>query len=331
MHYGNNNVLNEITSSSLNLPSLKSSEALNQNKNNCNNENEEKIQQQNTKLEKIQKVSKYNAISNNKQIEIWSRTARKLLESTLKKAILNNNLIKFNKLNYPNENVGVILGSASATSMSPNNHNKYQRVTSPPSSSTLKRHTDIKINLSKILDRKAYDFLININGSYIKHNCTNVNKHGVVINTEEDFPSWLVKAMSTLILWENENESISIDEQFPKFEDIYNEILSYFSGLKEPLMSKEMTNLFIEILKLLIEPKESINLPKLLHQEKNYTRGHRKISNSLKKSCSFEFSKLEKCLPDMSEQFSGNFFVQSTSTLTANIENLVNILKGKHI
>ena len=119
--------------------------------------------------------------------------------------------------------------------------------------------------------------------------------------------------------------------EFPKFEDIYNEILSYFSGLKEPLMSKEMTNLFIEILKLLMEPKESINLPKLLHHEKNYTRGSRKSSNSLKKSCSFEFSKLEKCLPDMNDQFSGNFFVQSTSTLTANIENLVNILKGKQI
>ena len=67
MTYVNNNVLNEITSSSLNLRSIKSSENLNLNKNVCSNENEEKIQQ-NTKLEKMQKVSKYNAISNNKQI-----------------------------------------------------------------------------------------------------------------------------------------------------------------------------------------------------------------------------------------------------------------------
>ncbi len=60
---------------------------------------------------------------------------------------------------------------------------KYDRI-SPPSTSTLKRSTDIKLNLSKLLDKKACDTLATISGSNIKHNCTHINKHGVVINTE---------------------------------------------------------------------------------------------------------------------------------------------------
>jgi hypothetical protein len=60
---------------------------------------------------------------------------------------------------------------------------KYDRV-SPPSTSTLKRSTDIKLNLSKLLDKKAYEVLTSVSGSNIKHNCTHINKHGVVINTE---------------------------------------------------------------------------------------------------------------------------------------------------
>jgi hypothetical protein len=63
---------------------------------------------------------------------------------------------------------------------------KYDRV-SPPSTSTLKRSTDIKLNLSKLMDKKAYDVLSNISGSNIKHNCTHINKHGVVINTESNY------------------------------------------------------------------------------------------------------------------------------------------------
>lgn len=287
-------------------------------------------------MEKMQKLTKYSAISNTKQIEIWSRTTRKLLESTLKKAILNNNLIKLNKLNDPTVNTRVNFSSASFVSLSSYNKNENDHRTSPPSSSTLKRHTDIKINLSKLLDRKAYDFLVNVNGAYIKHNCTNINKHGVVINTEEDFPSWLVKAMSTLILWENENESISVDEQFPKFEDVFNEILSYFSNLKESLMSKEITHLFIEILKLLILKSQPVNTTKLKDNQNNYSNENlksiRKKTNNFKKSCSFELSKLEKDLPEYNtNERLGNFFVQSTSTLSNNINNLVNVLKGKLI
>ena len=281
----------------------------------------------------MQKISKYSTVPNIKQIDIWSRTTRKLLESTLKKAILNKHLIKQNKFDDKNSNKEVY-SSTSLISLSTNNNN---HIIHPPCNSTLKRHTDIKINLSKLLDKKAYEFLMNLNGANIKHNCTNVNKHGVVINTEEDFPPWLVKAMSTLILWENENEKISIDEQFPKFEDVFNEILSYFGSLNESLISKEMTHLFIEILKLLVVAPQSVNTSKFANHEKHYSKENfksiRKRSNNLKKSSSFEFSTLGKCLPNSNknDQYSGNFFVQSATTLSTNILNLVNLLKGKYI
>ena len=274
---------------------------------------------QHAKHERAQKISKYSSISNVKQIEIWSKTTRKLLESTLKKAILDANLAKLNTAH-----------ESTTTPHLLNNHNISHVKSSPPSSSTLKRHTDIKINLAKLLDKQAYEFLLTVNGANIKHNCTNVNKHGVVINTEDDFPSWLVKAMSTLILWENENESVSIEEQFPKFEDVYNEILSYFVSLKEPLLSKEITHLFVEILKLLVMPgQSSIHTPKE-SRKPLHVHQQQSLKGPVKKSCSFELSKLEKYLPDFgsSGPFDEHFFAQSTTSLSFNIQNLVNILKG---
>ena len=341
-------VLNEISSASLNLPNIKLNEhsdllALNKNGPRRESENDHKQQhhqqqqqqQQHSKPEKSQKLAKYSSVSNVKQIEIWSRTTRKLLESSLKKAILNNNLIKLNKVNEHSD-ASKITGSVSMFSLSSSK-------TSPPSTSTLKRSTDIKINLSKLLDRQAYDFLLNVSGANIKHNCTNVNKHGVVINTEDDFPPWLVKAMSTLILWENENEAINIEDQFPKFEDVYNEILSYFVNLKESLMSKEITHLFMQILKLLVMPPQSIQTPKEArksltskenakkHQHQHHHTSSSNVNPLMKKSTSFEFSKLEKHLPEFqrNEQFNENFFLQSTESLSANIQSLVNVLKGR--
>lgn len=118
---------------------------------------------------------------NLKIIEIWSKTTRKMLESVIKKAVLNNNIYKISH-NRLNENNLLILSNENRSSKKLDII-KYDRV-SPPSTSTLKRSTDIKLNLSKLLDKKAHDVLTSVSGSNIKHNCTHINKHGVVINTE---------------------------------------------------------------------------------------------------------------------------------------------------
>jgi hypothetical protein len=70
-----------------------------------------------------------------------------------------------------------------------------------------------------------------------------------------DLPSWLVKAMTTLLLWDNETGLT--DENFPKFKDVFTEVNNYFIDLKEPLLTKELSHLFIKILDLLITPTVS--------------------------------------------------------------------------
>lgn len=101
------------------------------------------------------------------EFELWSKSARKILESVLRKAYLHkNNLgIAYNEKNgIEFENTDCIL--------------------TPKLSSTLKRSNDIKIGLTNILSKKSTDIIIKISGSNIEHNMNNINKHGVVINTE---------------------------------------------------------------------------------------------------------------------------------------------------
>lgn len=115
------------------------------------------------------------------EYEIWSKVSRKLFESIIRKAVLNSNIGKL-KNSTSDCQVNLNLG-----------------LVSPKSSSTLKRSQDIKFGLTKILDKKSNDILLNLSGKNIEHNCNNVNKHGVVINTNEDLPDWVVNAMTTLL------------------------------------------------------------------------------------------------------------------------------------
>ena len=262
------------------------------------------------------KLSRMVSVSNAKQIEIWSKTARKMLESILKKAILNNNLIKLNKINELFEE----------NESKSNKLNKLLLKNSPPATSTLKRSSDIKLNLSKLLDKKAYELLTNISGANIKHNSTHINKHGVVINTDDDLPPWLVKAMTSLLMWEAENDCG--EEQFPKFEDVFNEVVNYFNDLSEPLLSKDLSHLFMQILRLLVVP-QSAQTPKLAHKS-SFDLEKPKI---IKKSTSFELSKLEEFLPKyVNENSESNMLpeallMSSAASLSSNIQNLLSILK----
>lgn len=134
-----------------------------------------------------------NAILKPNEAEIWSRMLRKSLESTLRKAVFTLT---------STANISNISMSSSITSMrggasnrfrgegsysqgsfwSSNNHHRSDDHSSSAvaPSITLRRSYDIKISLSKLLDRRAYELLLKVSGAYICHNCNNVNKHGVV-------------------------------------------------------------------------------------------------------------------------------------------------------
>lgn len=144
-----------------------------------------------------------NAILKPNEAEIWSRMLRKSLESTLRKAVFTLTSAA---------NISNISMSSSMTSMrgrasnhfrgegsysqdsfwSSNNHHRIDdhssSVVAP--SITLRRSYDIKISLSKLLDRRAYELLLKVSGAYICHNCNNVNKHGVVTCDKSKIIIW---------------------------------------------------------------------------------------------------------------------------------------------
>jgi hypothetical protein len=126
------------------------------------------------------------------EYELWAKVAKKLLESTLRKALLNMNIVNNKKQLQGGRN-----GNFGVTEfLDPNEKSLFAaavagKFNSPSAklsaSSSLKRSSDIKINLSKMLDKRSLEVLANISGAYIHHNCNNVNKHGVVINTNGIF------------------------------------------------------------------------------------------------------------------------------------------------
>ena len=103
-------------------------------------------------------------IKNPIELEIWSKSVRKIFESVLRKAYLHKN--NSNRIDKKNEN------------------DFDECMVTPKWSSTLKRSNDIKIGLANILTKKSLDIILKISGSNIEHNMNNINKHGVVINTE---------------------------------------------------------------------------------------------------------------------------------------------------
>lgn len=119
------------------------------------------------------------------EFEIWSKISRKMLESIIRKAVLNNSIGKPVGLggNLNSSKIGNMFESNEDDVENQSNVQNSNDLISPKSSSTLKRSTDIKIGLGKLLDKRSHDILMNLSGSNIEHNCNNINKHGVVINT----------------------------------------------------------------------------------------------------------------------------------------------------
>ena len=106
--------------------------------------------------------------------EIWNKSVHEMLDSIINKAILNSIQTEF-----------------------------HQKSSKKPRRS-LNLNTDnldeIELNLDELLYEGKIDLTKNkTTGSYINHNCNHINKHGVVTETDDDFPPWLVKAMTTLL------------------------------------------------------------------------------------------------------------------------------------
>ncbi len=75
---------------------------------------------------------------------------------------------------------------------------------------------------------------------------------------------------------------IEEEEEYPKFSDVYEEIIEYFKSLNEPLLTKDLSHLFIQILNiLLIQPNE------ILDKQINTSRKEpQRNKKHIKKQCS---------------------------------------------
>lgn len=128
------------------------------------------------------------------EAEMWSRMMRKSLESTLRKAVLTMTTM------CTLSGLSSTLSTSSSSSSSSSTAQRALWMTDDKPANTLRRSYDIKIGLSKLLDRKSYDLLLKCSGAYVAHNCTNVNKHGVVTcDKSDDLPDWVIKGMHELI------------------------------------------------------------------------------------------------------------------------------------
>ncbi|XP_068616603.1 DEP domain-containing protein 1B [Brachionichthys hirsutus] len=112
-------------------------------------------------------------------------------------------------------------------------------------------------HLQRVLGLASLDGVLNpthVNGKHIVHNVFSVNKTGVVIleHKAEDMPHWVVSAMKCLANWPNGNESKQA--VYPGFErDVLRTVGDYFQKLKEPLLTFQLYEVFVNILSLLQE------------------------------------------------------------------------------
>ncbi|XP_069780563.1 DEP domain-containing protein 1B-like isoform X2 [Narcine bancroftii] len=110
-------------------------------------------------------------------------------------------------------------------------------------------------HLQKILGLTSLEGVLDpkqLNPKYIIYNVQHVNKQGVVIleNKLEELPHWVLSAMRCLANWPNGSELNR--PMYPGFErDVFKTIADYFQKPKEPLLTFEFYELFINTLGLL--------------------------------------------------------------------------------
>ncbi|XP_071510090.1 DEP domain-containing protein 1A-like [Diadema antillarum] len=110
-------------------------------------------------------------------------------------------------------------------------------------SATLKR-------LERLLWLSTLDGLLDdsvIVPSDIIHNCTHINRNGVVqlLKKEGDLPHWVLSAMRCLANWPSKIDSEL--PNYPGFErDVFKTVSNYFQNLSEPLITYSRYNLVID-------------------------------------------------------------------------------------
>ncbi|XP_012992693.2 DEP domain-containing protein 1B isoform X2 [Esox lucius] len=111
------------------------------------------------------------------------------------------------------------------------------------------------VHLQRVLGLKTMDGVLDskhINAKHIVHNVFSVNSTGIVIlkNKTEDMPYWVLSAMKCLAKWPNGSETKQ--PMYPGFErDVLRTVAEYFQRLKEPLLTFQLYEVFVNILSLL--------------------------------------------------------------------------------
>ncbi|KAJ7988176.1 hypothetical protein DPEC_G00320890 [Dallia pectoralis] len=111
------------------------------------------------------------------------------------------------------------------------------------------------VHLQRVLGLKTMDGVLDskhVNAKHIIHNVFSVNKTGIVIlkNKTEDMPYWVLSAMKCLANWPNNSETKQ--PMYPGFErDVFRTVAEYFQRLKEPLLTFQLYDVFVNILSLL--------------------------------------------------------------------------------
>ncbi|XP_036385743.1 DEP domain-containing protein 1B, partial [Megalops cyprinoides] len=110
-------------------------------------------------------------------------------------------------------------------------------------------------HLQRVLGLKSLDGVLDaklINPKHIVHNVYTVNKQGVVVlkDKSEDLPHWVLSAMKCLANWPNGSETKQ--PMYPGFEkDVLRTVADYFQKLREPLLTFQLYEVFVNILGLL--------------------------------------------------------------------------------
>ncbi|MBN3316569.1 DEP1B protein, partial [Atractosteus spatula] len=107
-------------------------------------------------------------------------------------------------------------------------------------------------HLQRVLGLKSLDGVLDakhLNPKYIIHNVYNINKQGVVVleDKSQELPHWVLSAMKCLASWPNGSELKQ--PMYPGFErDVFRTVADYFQKLKEPLLTFQLYEMFVNIL-----------------------------------------------------------------------------------
>lgn len=112
---------------------------------------------------------------------------------------------------------------------------------------------------------------IKISSSNIQYNCTHVNKHGVVTNTNksDDLPAWVMQAMTSLVHWSDfKKDQQNKLNHHPSFKDVFNEVTNYYNDHNEPLLTQEFSTLLLKIMRIFLSNTKQFEIDEFMRNLK---------------------------------------------------------------